>query len=149
MTVVVPGNPDLADTLRVEPPPFLHASFYVDGRSDSGAGLLSHSGRSSDGGARSLPSTQRFAALGEASEADRCGPIALGPFVAVLDRLAVCPGPRETGDGDRLAPQGVSAVVDLEGAPRPAGTTAGLPGNTETDSPDEPRQSAVGRIASG
>ena len=45
-----------------------------------------------------------FAALGEASEADRCGPISLGPFVAVLDRLAVCPGDRETGDGDRLAP---------------------------------------------
>jgi putative transposase len=101
---VVPGNPDLVDTLRVEPHPFLHASFYVDGRSDSGAGLLSHSGRSSDGGARSLPSTQGFAALGEASEADRCGLISLGPFVAVLDRLAVCPGDRETGDGDRLAP---------------------------------------------
>jgi hypothetical protein len=53
---------------------------------------------------RSSPSTQRFAALGEASEADRCGPIALGPAVAVVDRLAVCPGDRETGDGDCLAP---------------------------------------------
>jgi len=30
----VPGNPDLVDTLRVEPPPFLHTSFHVDGRSD-------------------------------------------------------------------------------------------------------------------
>jgi hypothetical protein len=27
----------------------------------------------------------------------------LCPAVAVLDRLAVCPGDRETGDGDRLA----------------------------------------------
>src|SRR6516162_2045245 len=100
---VVPGNLDLVNTLRVEHPPFLPTSFYVDGRSDSGAGLLSHSGRSSDGGARSSPSTQRFAALGEATEVDRCGPISLGPAVAVLDRLAVCLGDRETGDGDRLA----------------------------------------------
>jgi hypothetical protein len=45
---VVPGNPDVVDTLRVEPPPFLHTSLYVDGRSDSGAGLLSHACRSSD-----------------------------------------------------------------------------------------------------
>jgi hypothetical protein len=37
----------------------------VDGRSDSGAGLLSHAGRSADGGVRSSPSTQGFAALGE------------------------------------------------------------------------------------
>jgi hypothetical protein len=28
-TTVVPGNPDLVDTLRVEPPPFLHTTFYV------------------------------------------------------------------------------------------------------------------------
>src|SRR6516165_4344417 len=86
--------------------------------------------------ARSSPSTQRFAALGEATQADRCGSISLGPFVAVLDRLAVCPGPRETGDGDCLAPQRVSGVLDLEGAARPAGTTVCLPGSAET-SPDE------------
>jgi len=36
----------------------------------------------------------------EATEADRCGSISLGPVVAVLDRLAVWPGDRETGDGD-------------------------------------------------
>jgi hypothetical protein len=75
--IVVPGNPDLVDTWRVEPPPFLHTSFYVDGRSDSGAGLLSHACRSADGGARSSPLTQRFLAPGEATQADRCGPIAL------------------------------------------------------------------------
>src|SRR6516162_8388538 len=121
---VVPGNLDLVNTLRVEHPPFLHTSFYVDGRSDSGAGLLSHSGRPSDGGARSSPSTQRFAALGEATEADRCRSISLGPVVAVLDWLAVCPGHRETGDGDCLAPQRVSGVLGLEGAARPAGTAA-------------------------
>ena len=102
--IVVPGNPDSVDTLEVEPS-VCHPSFYFDGRSGSGAGLPSHSDRPSDGGARSSPSTQRFAALGEASEADRCGPISLGPAVAVLDRLAVCPGHRETGDGDCLAPQ--------------------------------------------
>jgi hypothetical protein len=67
---VVPGNPDLVDTLGVEPPPFLHTSCYVDGCPDSGAGLLSHACRSPDGGARSSPSTQRFAALGEAAPAN-------------------------------------------------------------------------------
>jgi hypothetical protein len=101
---VVPGNSDLVDKLGVEPHPFLHTSFYVDGHSGSPAGLPPLSGRPSDGGARSSPSTQRFAALGEAAEVDHCGSIALGPAVAVLDRLAVCPGDRETGDGDRLAP---------------------------------------------
>jgi hypothetical protein len=45
---VVPGNWDLVDTLGVEPPPFLHPSFYVDGHSGSGAGLPPHSGRPSD-----------------------------------------------------------------------------------------------------
>jgi hypothetical protein len=112
------GNPDLVDTLGVEPHPFLHTSFYVNGRSVSGAGFPSRSCRASDGGARSSPSTQRFAALGEATEADRCGSIYLGPAIALLDWLAVCPGHRETRDGDWLAPQGVSAVLDLEGAPR-------------------------------
>jgi hypothetical protein len=86
---VLPGDSDLVDTLGVEPHPFLHTDFYVSGRSGSGAGLPSHSGRSSDGGARSSPSTQRLAALGETTEADRCGSISLGPFVAVLERLAV------------------------------------------------------------
>jgi hypothetical protein len=70
-----PGNPDLVHTLGVELHPFCHPSFYVDGRSDSSAGFPSHSGRSSDGGARSSPSTQRFAALGEATQADRWGSI--------------------------------------------------------------------------
>jgi hypothetical protein len=70
------------------------------------------------------------------AKADRCGSISLDPAVSVLDRLAVCPGHRETGDGDRLAPQRVSAVLDLEGAPRPGGTAACLPGNAEPDSPE-------------
>jgi hypothetical protein len=48
LKIVVPGNPDLVDTLRVEPPPFLHTSFYVDGRCDRGAGFLSHACRPSN-----------------------------------------------------------------------------------------------------
>jgi hypothetical protein len=45
--------------------------------------------------------------------------------------------------------KGFRLFLDLEGTPQPAGTTACLPGNPETDSPDEPRESALGRIASG
>jgi hypothetical protein len=45
---VVPGNSDLVDTLAVEPHPFLHPSFYVNGHSGSIAGLPSHSRRPSD-----------------------------------------------------------------------------------------------------
>jgi ferrous iron transport protein B len=96
--IVVPGNSDLIDTLG-------------SGRSVHGAGLPSHSGRSSDGGAGSSPSTQRAAALGEATQTDLCGSISLGPVVAVLERLAVGPGHRETGDGDSLAPQRMSHDV--------------------------------------
>jgi hypothetical protein len=121
---VVPGNSDLADTLGLEPHPFLHPRFYFKGRSGCGAGLPSHSGRSSDRGAGSSPATQRAAALGEASQADRCRSIPLGSAVAMLVQLAVCPARRETGDRDCLAPQRVSVVLDLEGASRPAGTTA-------------------------
>jgi hypothetical protein len=73
----------------------------------------------------------------------RCGSIALGAAVAVVDRLAVAPGHRETGDADRLAPPGVSAVLDLESAPRPAGATACLLGNAKTDSPDESRETPM------
>ena len=43
-----PGNPDLVHTLGVEPHPFRHPSFYVNGHSGSSARLPSHSGRSSD-----------------------------------------------------------------------------------------------------
>jgi transposase InsO family protein len=46
---VAPGNSDLVDTLGVQPPPFLHPSFYLNGHYGSGAGLPSHSCRSSDG----------------------------------------------------------------------------------------------------
>jgi hypothetical protein len=45
---VVPGNPDLVDTLGVEAQPFRYPSFYLNGHSGSSAGLRSHSGRSSD-----------------------------------------------------------------------------------------------------
>jgi serine/threonine protein kinase len=47
---VVPGNPDLVDTLGLEPHPFPHPSFYFNfnGHSGSSAGLLSRSGRSSN-----------------------------------------------------------------------------------------------------
>ena len=87
-----------------QPHPFRHPSFYFKGRSGSSAGLPSHSGRSSDGGAGSSPSTRRAGALGEATQADLCGSISLGPIVAVLDLLTIGPGHRETGDGDCLAP---------------------------------------------
>ena len=74
---------------------------------------------------RSSASTQRSAALGEATEADRCGSISLGPVVAVLDWLAVCPAHRETGDRDCLAPQGFPLALDLESSSRAIGATGG------------------------
>ena len=106
-TFVVLVNSDLVDTLRVEPLPFPHSGFSDMGHFCSGTGLLLHSGRSSEGGGGSSPSTQRAAALGEATQADLCGSISLGPVVAVLERRAVGLSHRETGDGDWLAPQRV------------------------------------------
>jgi hypothetical protein len=35
-----------------------------------------------------------------------------------VGRLAVCAGHRQTGHGHRLAPQGLSSVLELEGPPR-------------------------------
>jgi hypothetical protein len=95
----------------------------------------------------SSPSPQRAAALGETTQADRCRSISLGSAVAVLVRLEVCPGHRETGDSDPVAPAGVSTVLDLEGAPRPPGATAWLAGNAGPDSPNESGESALARTA--
>jgi hypothetical protein len=94
----------LVDTLRVEPPPFLHTSFYVDGRSDSGAGLLSHAHPLQLevlAVRHPLNVLRRSVKRAKLTAADR---FLWGLAVAVLDQLAVCPGDRETGDGDRLAP---------------------------------------------
>ena len=41
------------------------------------------------------------------------------------ERLAVCFGHRQTGHRHRLAPQGLSSVLDLEGPPRSTGAAGG------------------------
>jgi hypothetical protein len=42
-----------------------------------------------------------------------------------LERLAVCFGHRQTGHRHRLAPQGLSSVLDLESPPRSTGAAVG------------------------
>jgi hypothetical protein len=57
---------------------------------------------------------------------DGGGSVLLGTVIPVLDRWAICPRDREAGDGDWLAPQGLSAVLGLESPPRTTRTTAGF-----------------------
>ena len=40
--------------------------------------------------------------------------VAVGLPIACLDAMALSFGPRQTGDGDRLAAKGFSALLDME-----------------------------------
>jgi hypothetical protein len=64
-----------------------------------------------------------------------------------LDGLATEFHPSPAGDGDRLASQGLPALLDVEDSAGEAGATGGPGGRPIFDSYDEPRQPAVGRAA--
>ena len=55
--------------------------------------------------------------------------------------------PYQAGDGDRLASQGLPAVLDMENSAGKAGPTGGPGGRLILDSYDEPRQPSLGRTA--
>src|SRR5215475_4441354 len=61
-----------------------------------------------------------------------------------LERLAICLGHRQAGNRDRLASQGLSAVLDLESASWPTRPSTCVERGPPTDSADEPRQSSLG-----
>jgi len=64
--------------------------------------------------------------------------------VGGLDGLETERNHMEVGNGDRLVPQGIPPVLDLEDSPRKAGTTSSPGGCPIFNSCDEPRQPALG-----
>jgi hypothetical protein len=63
-------------------------------------------------------STQRSAALRQATETDSGGSVTLGLAMRGLERLAVQRLYRQSRDGHRLAPERLSLVLGLEGPTR-------------------------------
>ena len=61
---------------------------------------------------RASPSTGRSAAVGEAAEADLFGSVSVGVAVINLAGLAIGTDHGQTGDGHRLAPQGIPPLLE-------------------------------------
>jgi len=57
----------------------------------------------------------------------------LGVAVQIVERLAICPGHRQTGEGHWLAPQRLQTFLDLESSSRSAWPTAGSERSARTD----------------
>ena len=77
--------------------------------------LLPDAGRFAIGDPRSAPPNQCAAEVAAwACSPEDSGPALLDVAYAPLVRLALCPRHRQAGNGDRLAPQGIPAVLDLE-----------------------------------
>src|SRR6516165_1862632 len=70
------------------------------------------------GDPRAPSSTRRFAALRPATQTDTGRSVVVGLAVRGLERLAIQPLYRQSRDRHRLAPQGLSSVLGLEGPPR-------------------------------
>jgi hypothetical protein len=89
---------------------------------------------------------QRSVKRPKLAPADR---ILWGLAVRGVERLAVCSNHRQAEHCHCLAPQELQSVLDLESPSRPTGAANGVERNPPIDSDDEPRESALGRIASG
>src|SRR6516162_6638592 len=144
---VVPGKSDLVDRLGVDPlsailpGPGGHRTVHV-----CFGGVPFASGPSARDPRPAAP-TWCAAAVRETTHVDRCGSISLGAAVPVLEGLAVRPCRRQTRDCDRLAPQGVSVVVDVEGSSWSTRASSGVQTDSTTDSENEPREPALGSTA--
>src|SRR2546426_10745815 len=68
----------------------------------------------------------------------------MGLAVAFMDGLALRPGDRQARNGDSLAPQGLSSVLDLAKQTRTSWEAGQSPGSSGSDPKDEPGQSALG-----
>ena len=142
---VVLANSNLIDTLRVDLPLFSRHISCAIGRLCCVVGLSSQPCKPSVGGVGSAPSTHRYAAVCETSEADPCGPVPVGMVGGNSAGLAFRADYRETRDGHRLAPKRLPSLLDVEIPSWPSRSSERAGRNTPTDSQDEPREPAVGR----
>jgi hypothetical protein len=77
--------------------------------------LFPDAGRFAIGDPRSVPPNQCAAEVAaRACSLEDSGPRLLDVAYAPLVRLALCPRHGQTGNGDRLAPQRIPAVLDLK-----------------------------------
>src|SRR5262249_52582939 len=79
-----------------------------------------------------------------AAEADTARPDLLGSAVKAVDELAAFAAGGATGDGRRLAPPGIQALLGVEES-TPTRSAHDQSGPARADFADEPRQSALGR----
>ena len=100
--------------------------------------------RTSPGEPRPSAPTRSSASLGEAAKTHVRRSIRMDMAVRSLERLAICLGHRQTGNRHCLAPQGLSAVLDLESSSRSAWPTAGSQGRARADPQNELQQSTFG-----
>jgi len=80
----------------------------------------------------------------EAPEADRSGPYSVGLAMRRLERLAICFGDRQAGNGHRLAWQRLSPFLDMKDPTRPRRTASSSKRGPRSDPQDESRESALG-----
>lgn len=136
LTAVVLANSNLIDTLRVDLPLFSRHISCAIGRLCCVVGLSSQPCKPSVGGVGSAPSTHRYAAVCETSEADPCGPVPVGMVGGNLAGLAFRADYRETRDGHRLAPKRLPSLLDVEIPSWPSRSSERAGRNTPTDSQD-------------
>ena len=80
----------------------------------------------------------------EASEADRSKPCRVGLAMRNLERLAICSGGRQAGNGHRLASERLSPFLDMEDPTRPSRTASNSKRGPRSDPKNQPRECALG-----
>ena len=115
---MVPKNLVHIESIDVGSVPLVSSHSYVQSvgfRLSRPLFLLPDAGRIAIGDPRSAPPNQCAAEVAaRACSPEDSGPPLLDVAYAPLVRLALCPRHRQAGNGDRLAPQGIPAVLDLE-----------------------------------
>src|SRR5215472_511925 len=93
----------------------------------------------------SPPSASRIATIEKQppTSPEICRPTSVGLALTTLERLAIVPNDRQTGNGDRLASTRISAVLELEESSS-TGSTFTVGGSNHPHSQDEPGQSPLG-----
>ncbi len=144
---VVLVNSDLADTLGIVGLPSILFRPSLLGALRVFLRLLPEPCRPAAGNPGAPPSTRRSAALGEATEAHPGGSTPVGRALRRVEPLAVQSLPRPSLHRHRLAPEGLSSLLDVEGSVGKTGKARRAAGDPRFDSDLEPGESALGRSA--
>src|SRR4051794_9270419 len=144
-TSVVLVNFDLVDTLGVVDLPSIPFGPSLFGALRLSFRFVPEPCGAAAGNPGPAPSTRCSAALGQTAQTHPGRSTPVGLAVRPVERLAVQCLSRPTGDGERLASEGLSPLLDREDSRGKARKARGTEGNPRFDSQDEPRESALGR----